>query len=177
MTLPRVIEGKRILLVQMPEQFIKDTWQAGNGATEDFLSHPDWFKEKELARLRYEQMQGSKEVGSWLLRAIVDKVDGKMIGHFNCHDFPNSSFLQKYHTDAIEFGYTIYQPYRRQGYAKEAVETMIAYLKEFHLAKAVVLSAVTTNMASLLMIKSLGFKEIDTVRSGEETEKVFMLKI
>jgi ribosomal-protein-alanine N-acetyltransferase len=177
MTLPRIIEGERILLVQMPIKFIKATCSASDAATDDFLVHPDWLQEKELAQLRYEQMQNDPEIGPWLLRAVVDKIDNQMIGHFNCHDRPNSVFLQRYHSQAVEFGYTIYKPYRRQGYAKEVVLTMMQYLQKFKLAKAVVLSAATTNMASLQMIKGLGFKEIDTVRDGVDTEKIFLQKL
>jgi ribosomal-protein-alanine N-acetyltransferase len=177
MTLPKIIEGERILLVQMPEAFIKDSWSRGDAMTEEFRPHIDWFQERDLARLRYEQLQKSPQVASWLLRAIVSKFDHQMIGHFNCHDLPNSKFLQRYHPDAIELGYTIYKPYRRQGYAREAVVTMIKHLQTFGLAKAVVLSAATTNTASLQMIKSLGFKEIDMVRDGAEIEKIFLKKI
>ncbi len=176
MQLPQSIPGKRISLVQMPEEFIRATVNKNNPTCELFTVHPDWYQEFELADLRYKQIQRDPLSASWLLRAIVDTKTNQMIGHFNCHDKAGSDFLQKYWEGAVEFGYTIYEPYRRQGYAMEAVATMMDYLRTNHLANAIILAAEVDNLASLTMIRKMGFNEIDTVDDDDVTEIVFIHK-
>ncbi|MCB0347376.1 MAG: GNAT family N-acetyltransferase [Bdellovibrionales bacterium] len=176
MQLPQTIAGKRISLVQMPLDFIQKTVAGEKPTTNLFITHPDWYKETELADMRLHQMQRDPSVASWLLRAIVDTKSQQMIGHFNCHDKVGSDFLQKYWGNAVEFGYTIYKPYRRNGFATETVLTMMDFLKNNTLASAIILAAAVDNHASLAMIRQLGFTEIDTVDEDDVSEIVFIKK-
>jgi [ribosomal protein S5]-alanine N-acetyltransferase len=176
MLLPKIIEGKNIQLIQMSDAFIEASARGKRMVADDFQVHEDWWLETRLAKLRYQQMRANPQAASWLLRAIVRKDDGQMLGHFNCHDMVNSSHTQKYHKNAVEFGYTIYKEFRRQGFAREAVRTMMAHLHQRKLIEAVILSASIVNEPSLAMIRSLNFQEVDTVRDGNDMEKVFLFK-
>ena len=61
-----------------------------------------------------------------------------------------------YETDAIEIGYAILPEYRKKGYAKESIQTMIAEAKSRLYAKAVGLCD-AMNTDSINLLKYFGF--------------------
>jgi [ribosomal protein S5]-alanine N-acetyltransferase len=84
--------------------------------------------------------------------------------------------LKSYTSKGIEIGFTVYEPYRRKGYASEAVTGFMNWLSTHDEDASVVLSINTGNVPSLGLAEKLRFKPIDEVQDGEETERVFIHK-
>ena len=49
----------------------------------------------------------------------------ELIGHIGFHTGPNPDYLQDMAPGGIEFGYTVLEPFRRQGFAREAAEALM----------------------------------------------------
>ena len=124
--------------------------------------------DKWLLGLRREQMaEGGIE---WLLRAIIRTHDRAFIGHIGFHGPPEDG--------VVETGYQIYEPYRRHGYAEEAVRALFDWArreKDVHHFRA---SVSPTNVPSLSLVEKLGFTQTGVQwddRDGEEL--VFELEL
>ena len=63
----------------------------------------------------------------WLLRAMVARETGAMVGHVNFHTAPAPEYLEPYAPGGIEIGYTVYPAFRRRGYAREACGAMMRW--------------------------------------------------
>jgi ribosomal-protein-alanine N-acetyltransferase len=128
----RLAEAEEATGLRFPEQ-----WEAEN----------EW-----LFRLRIDQMKKDPGTQPWLLRAIV-LGDGSrtVIGHINFHEPPGTK-------GAVEIGYTIEPPYRRMGYATEAVEGMFAWAEREHGVRRFIASVSPENEPSLGLIANLGFE-------------------
>ena len=83
-----------------------------------------------------------------------------MIGHTGFHTRPAPDYLAPYAADAIEIGYTIYPPYRRQGYAREALEAMIRWAHQAYDVPRFIASVSPDNIASGALLARTGFRRI-----------------
>jgi [ribosomal protein S5]-alanine N-acetyltransferase len=109
-----------------------------------------------LAR-RLDQLRRDSSVQPWLLRAMVDRVSGTLLGHIGFHSPPRPEYLATIAPDAVELGYTVHAPYRRQGYATEAVLALMHWAYSLHGQRCFFLSISPQNLASTAMAQSLGF--------------------
>ena len=106
------------------------------------------------------------EVQPWLARAMVRREDRRMIGHAGFHGRPGMAHLQPYAPGGVEMGYTVFTPYRRQGYAAEALEALMGWAA----AQGVpwfVLSIAPANAASQAIARRFGF-----VKVGEQIDEI-----
>jgi RimJ/RimL family protein N-acetyltransferase len=87
----------------------------------------------------------------WFARAIVRKEDERLIGHCGFHGTPED-------IGRAEIGYTVFEPYRRQGYASEAVLGLLEWAKD-HDATTVFASVLVDNSASLAVVAKVGFEQ------------------
>lgn len=71
--------------------------------------------------MRFDQLRRDPSVQPWLLRAMVDRSSGTMVGYIGFHSPPHPESLETSVPDVVELGYTVHAPFRRQGYATEAV--------------------------------------------------------
>jgi len=99
----------------------------------------------------------------WCARAMVRVEDGAVIGHCGFHGPPPD-------VGRAEIGYCVLAPYRRQGYAVEAVHGLLTWASSQ--GETVVFASVApTNEASLAVMRTLGFRQtgvqIDEI-DGEE---------
>lgn len=62
------------------------------------------------------------KVGEWLQLAVRDRVNGKLLGDLALHHLDELNGV-------FEIGFTIAKQHQRQGYAKEAIEALINYLR------------------------------------------------
>lgn len=138
-----------------------------------------WHDELWLARLRYDQALEDEAMIAWLPLVIYERESDTMVGHLNFHTPPNPDYLQTIAADAIEFGYHIFPDYRRRGYALEAIQALIAWLKQQAGISTVVLSILPENTASQRIAHKLGFKKWGEVFDEDEQniEEIFTLSI
>jgi len=72
------------------------------------------------AARRLVQIREDSTVQPWLVRAMVDRASGTMVGNIGFHTPPRQQYLADIAPDGVELGYGVHQPYRRQKYASEA---------------------------------------------------------
>ena len=124
----------------------------------------DWPDEHDARFLRYRMRQLERLPGTepWLVRAVIlRKPVRTMIGHAGFHGQPGVN--GKKDPEAVELGYTIFEPYRGHGYATEAAQALMDWA---HVEKEIgrfVASVAPTNAPSLAIVKKLGF-----VQTGEQ---------
>jgi [ribosomal protein S5]-alanine N-acetyltransferase len=130
------------------------------------LSLPDaplGFPAERFLTHRLEQMRRDPAVQRWLARAVVLRDAGRlMVGNAGFHGEPGVNSANA--ADAVEIGYGILPPHRRQGYATEAVEGLLGWARTqgiYHF----VASVAPDNVPSLAIIRKLGF-----VRTGEHID-------
>jgi [ribosomal protein S5]-alanine N-acetyltransferase len=109
-----------------------------------------------LAR-RLDQLRRDASVQPWLLRAMIDRVSATLVGHIGFHSPPRPEYLATIAPDAVELGYTVHAPFRRQGYATEAVLALMHWAYSLHGQCCFFLSISPQNLASTAMALSLGF--------------------
>ena len=114
----------------------------------------------------------------WSARAIILADSGTVIGHIRFHSRPDPVDLHPFARDAIEFGYTIFPDYRRQGYAAEASGAMMAWAQAMVGVRNFVATISPNNVASLALIARLGFELVgQVVDEVDGVEDVFLRQI
>ena len=99
-----------------------------------------------------------------------------MIGHIGFHGPPGANGPEK--AGALEVGYTVFEPFRRQGYATEAVVGILEWARAEHGVRHFVASVGPRNDPSLALVRRLGFRQTGTQWDDEDGEElVFELKI
>ena len=112
---------------------------------------------------RLEQMRRDPAVQRWLARAVVLRDAGRlMVGNAGFHGEPGVNSADA--ADAVEIGYGILPPHRRQGYASEAVEGLLDWARTQGIHHFVA-SVAPDNAPSLAIIRKLGFE-----RTGEHID-------
>ncbi|MBF4634349.1 GNAT family N-acetyltransferase [Agreia pratensis] len=92
-----------------------------------------------------------------VVRAIVDAETNVVVGHAGFHAPPDARGM-------LEVGYTVLEAHRRQGYATSTVSLLLQEAAE-HAASVVRASVSPDNVASLAVVRKLGF-----VHVGEEID-------
>jgi RimJ/RimL family protein N-acetyltransferase len=113
-----------------------------------------------MLRRRLGQLQDDPTLQPWLVRAMVPRDSRVMVGYIGFHAAPGAQYLQPYSPEAVEFGYTVFPPYRRQGYAREASFALMRWATGHHGVTRFVLSIRPDNIASQSLAASLGFVRI-----------------
>jgi len=138
----------------------------------------DLILSKRTLQMRLRQIRANPQVQPWLLRAIIVKESGTMCGRIGFHSEPGPEYLRDLAPDGVELGYSIGEPFRRQGYAKEAALTLMRWAFELHQQRCFILSISPDNVASMAMAHSLGFREIGSHIDDEDgLELIFELRL
>jgi RimJ/RimL family protein N-acetyltransferase len=173
-TLPQAIPSKRLALLPMTVEFLKASL-AGDvaRATKSLGVAPpaEWLRAQEFMHFRLAQLQADPALQPWLLRALILRSTGSMIGHIIFHTAPNPAYLQPIAPGGIELGYSIYPAYRRHGYATEAVGALMAWAVREHNIPRFVLFISPDNLPSLRIAQHFGFHKV-----GSQTDEVDGLK-
>jgi ribosomal-protein-alanine N-acetyltransferase len=119
-----------------------------------------------LARFWLGALQVDPERGPWMARAIVQRDDREMVGHIGFHDKPGAAYLEPRSPGGVEIGYTVFEAYRRHGYATEAAAALMDWAHRRYGITRFVASISPTNVASLGVIANFGF-----VRIGEHIDE------
>lgn len=144
---------------------------------------PEWIAEPAtLRRARYwlGLLRADPARGPWLARGIVRREDERFAGHIGFHDRPGAAYLEQYcpGANAVEFGYTVVEAYRRLGYATEAAGALMHWARTRHGVTRFVASVSPTNAASLGVIAKFGFTKIGAHVDDEDgPEDVFERRV
>jgi [ribosomal protein S5]-alanine N-acetyltransferase len=136
-------EAAALLGLEIPDEFPADTERA-------FLG------------LRLRQMRGDPRFETWCPNAVA--LDGTMIGHAGYHGPPGVNATQN--QEAVEFGYTIFEAWRGNGYATQAAVMLMDRAEELAGIRHFVLAVSPDNDPSLAIVQKLGF-----VRTGEQMDE------
>jgi [ribosomal protein S5]-alanine N-acetyltransferase len=98
----------------------------------------------------------------WSIRAIIEPAGPSMVGHIRFHTTPDPEYLRAYARKAVEFGYHIFSPYRRRGFAAEAARAMMAWAEKYFGIDQFIVSVSPGNEPSLQLISRLGFVHVAT---------------
>jgi ribosomal-protein-alanine N-acetyltransferase len=173
------IHTNRLALVPLSPSFLDALLDGRRVEAEAALGlelPPDWPDRHDLGflRLRRDQARADQAREEWLPRAIG--LDRRMIGHIGFHGPPGVNGPQK--PDALEVGYTVFEPFRRQGYATEAVVAILGWAQAEHGVRHFVASVGPWNDPSLALVQRLGFHQTGTQWDDEDGEElVFELEI
>lgn len=175
------IQSERLELRALPATFLKASLLGDMDSVRAWLGTTppgEWLAAQSLIRFRLAQLQADPTLLPWLLRAVILRSTGAMIGYVTFHTAPNPEYLQPIAAGAVEIGYSIYPPFRRQGYAKEAVAALMAWAGQEHGVKCFVLSISPDNEPSLRIAKHFGFCKVGSdIDEIDGPKDIFLLEI
>jgi RimJ/RimL family protein N-acetyltransferase len=117
-------------------------------------------------RRRVRQLEADASEQPWLLRAMIERGPSRLlIGRIGFHAPPDAR-------GALEIGYAVEPAYRRRGYATEAVQAMLVWATREHHIRWFVASVGPTNVASLTLVKNLGFAQTGSQWDDEDGEEL-----
>jgi ribosomal-protein-alanine N-acetyltransferase len=103
----------------------------------------------------------------WSARAIILKNEPNVIGLIRFHSSPDPVELHTWSRNAVELGYRIFSPHRRNKYAAEAVDAMMDWAELHFGINRFIASVAPGNIASNRLISSFGFARI-----GERVDEI-----
>ena len=114
---------------------------------------PDWIG---TWRFRSPQVRDDPSSAAWITGAVWDAERGKVVGKAGFHGPPDTHGM-------VEVGYSVVPELRRRGYAKAALEALLARAAREPGVRVVRASVSPDNVASLGLVRQYGF-----VRVGEQ---------
>jgi RimJ/RimL family protein N-acetyltransferase len=97
--------------------------------------------ERRFLAMRLRQMHEDAGFQTWCVHAVV--LGGQMVGHAGYHGPPGRNAADA--PDAVEFGYTIFAPYRGRGYATDAARILMDMAEKRARVRHFVLAVSPTN--------------------------------
>lgn len=136
-----------------------------------------WFDNAWVSELRLGQWKEDPDYAPWSIRAIALKATGGIVGNINCHDKPQPFEHRGHFAPAVEFGYTVFEPHQRQGYALEAIAGLSAFAAHLGV-RWVRLSIGPGNGPSLALARKLGAEKIGTQYDDRDgPEDIYLFEI
>ena len=159
--LPADIQTPRLLLRTLDSHFLTLCLQAEQDEAASYLGcmlPPRWFAQWRLMAIKLQDLKFEPDSLPWSLRAIIHRESNQMVGQIGFHTAPNPDYLQTHDCQGIELGYEVYEAWRRQGLAREALQAMLGFAK-IQGVKRFVLSISPENVASTGLARSFGFTQ------------------
>src|SRR5437879_4214329 len=171
------IRSERLELVSISPDFIDALFAERRRDVEETaaLKLPDGWPDahdRGFLNFRLRQMRERPEIQEWFVYAVVlPEGERPMIGHAGFHGPPGVNAVKA--ADAVEVGYSVFEPYRRRGYATEVVRALIDWASAEHGIRHFVASISPENEPSLALVRRLGFRHTGqhwTEEDGQEHE-------
>ena len=159
-----IIETERLRLELLTEETIEQLLR----------DPPEWAPAglHRFLRMRLEKLRANPQAERpWAPRLIGLREDpSTIVGHAGFHGPPGTSAVRS--PTAVEIGYTIFEPYRRRGYATEAVRALIEWAQRQPQVDRIIASISPTNEPSLAIARRFGFVEIGRHWDEEDGEEL-----
>ena len=158
-----IIASERLDLIPMSLGFLRASLQCDIAAAQSLLRAAipdDWPTNPAILAMRLRQLEEDPALEPWLLRAMVLRSSRTMIGHIGFHTAPGADYLQPYSPGAVEFGFTVFTAFQRQGYAREACLALMRWAQAAKGVQNFVLTIRPDNTASQALAAQLGFVRI-----------------
>jgi RimJ/RimL family protein N-acetyltransferase len=158
-----IISTERLDLIPATPAFLAASLRGDQAAAEGLLGlavPPDWFRKTWLLDLRLRQLREDPSLLPWLLRAIGLRDSQMVVGHIGFHSQPDPEYLHDLAPGGVEIGYSVYAPFRRRGYAREACAALMRWAHEEQGVTRFVVSISPDNAPSLHMAESFGFRRV-----------------
>jgi RimJ/RimL family protein N-acetyltransferase len=166
-----IISSERLDLIPLTPAFLAASLQGESTTAESLLglSIPaEWFQEQTLMKLRLAQLQQNSTLQPWLLRAIALRHQPLMVGHIGFHTQPGAEYLRDLAPGGVEYGYTVFSAFRRQGFAREACGALMQWAYQEHQVTRFVVSIRPDNIPSRRLAERFGFKQIGSHMDEED---------
>ncbi len=174
-----VISSDRLDLVTLAPDILRFSLSRDASSVERHLglSVPsDWYEEEALIRFRLEQITEDPAYLPWSVRAISLRAKGQMVGYINFHAKPADPYLKPHAPNGVEFGFEVFPPYRRHGYAREASDAVMKWAHDHHGVTEFILSISPSNFPSLRLARSLRFERVGShIDEHDGLEDIFKL--
>ena len=156
-----VIETPRLRLVSFTRSHMASL--LGREAEGPFaFGVPDgWAAEESwLLGIRLAEVEKDPAAEPWLMRAILLRAGGEMIGHAGFHAPPDERGM-------VEIGYTVFEGHRRRGVAHETAVALLGWAGSRSGIRVFRASVSPANEPSLALVAKLGF-----VQTGEQWDEI-----
>lgn len=123
---------------------------------------PDgWAREEQwLLQYRLDQIGRDPSAEPWLVRAITLRDTRTMVGHAGFHGPPDERGY-------VEIGYTVFEPFRRRGFAREAAVALLTWAGAQPDVRGFRASVSPHNEPSSSLVRTLGF-----VQTGVQWDEI-----
>ena len=158
-----VIATERLDLVPMTPAFLDASLAADHALAAEQLGVPvpdSWPDEPKILGIRRQQLRADPSLQPWLMRALVFRAESSFVGHIGFHTPPAPAYLEPFAAGGIEFGYTVFAPYRRRGIAREACMALMRWAQTIHGVPRFAVSISPGNVASRALARGLGFLRV-----------------
>lgn len=171
--LPEPIRTERLDLVPLDPDLIRrllaNDRPADTGLPEEF---PNRGELEGFLPVQLHRMEADPDRREWMARLMVRRrlgqQDVEIVGHCGFHGPPDV-------IGRAEIGYTVFTPYRGQGFAKEAAKALVDFAFAHNQSK-VYATVAPSNAPSLAVVRSLGFTQVGTqIDEVDGLELVFVI--
>ncbi len=154
---PAVIATDRLRLVPVPPDALRALLERRRQDAQALLSVtiPDEFPspgDDGFVNVQLNRISDAPENRDWMVRLMVLKSAPTAIGNIGFHGAP--ALIGR-----AELGYTVFAPWRRQGFAIEAIRAMLRFAASRG-TRSVFLSISPSNGPSLALAERLGFRQV-----------------
>ncbi len=156
------IHTERLDLILMTPAFLEVAMRGDLAQAAHLLGVPvpaDWWPVSPHILDRLAQAQRNPALEPWLGRAIVLRAAQTMVGSIAFHMAPEPEPVRPLGPGGVEFGYTIFPQFRRQGYATEASQALMNWAQQQGVTRFV-LTISPENQPSLRIAAHFGFVKI-----------------
>ena len=157
---------ERLDLISLSPDAIEALFAGDHAAEEEelgLLIPRDWPEpgDERWLRIRLGQMRSDPAFQFWAVRLMALRSPTRvMVGHVGFHGPPDQR-------GTVEMGYTVLAPFRRKGYATEAVRGLMDWAAREHGVRRFRLSIAPLNAASMAIAARFGFRYV-----GEHVDEV-----
>lgn len=176
-----MISSQRLDLIPLTPPFLRASLAGNVGAAARLLGAElpaDWPEYPDVLALRLEQIEQEPAFQPWSLRAMVWRKKRVVVGHIGFHTMPGAEYLQAFAPGAVEFGFSVFPEFRRQGFGREAAAALMTWAHKVNGVNWFVLSIRPDNTASQALAFRLGFVKISSqIDDVDGPEDILELKV